>query len=253
MPRWARRSPQPPLLSCGTGAVLGVPEVLPLGIPAPTAPLSQGNAEGTVPTPGWVLRKGRGGAPVPISPTHALGEHKPRRCFKVGDFLRWGGGWVKPSGSTLCEGKAALTPHLESSDWFRKVAPRAGQGRAGLPPHPHLGSRPTAKVAKTRNSTSLLLFRLCFPAGQSRDDLLLFPSFPKGISSPARPAPGEGGHLWGRLDSAWPLPGAFLGNDTASWHLPGSSHLQALGNLCLQRSAHPQSRRICYFVFLSQQ
>lgn len=136
VPRWARRSPQPPLLSCGTGAVLGVPEVLPLGIPAPTAPLSQGNAEGTVPTPGWVLRKGRGGAPVPISPTHALGEHKPRRCFKVGDFLRWGGGWVKPSGSTLCEGKAALTPHLESSDWFRKVAPRAGQGWAPSAPSP---------------------------------------------------------------------------------------------------------------------
>lgn len=50
--------------------MLGVPEVLPLVISAPTAPLSEGNAEGTFPTPGWLLRKGRDGTqcllPTPL-------------------------------------------------------------------------------------------------------------------------------------------------------------------------------------------
>lgn len=55
---------------------------------AATCHLQPLSAEGTVPTPGWVLRKGRGGAPV--SPTHALREHKPRRGFKFGAFLSGG-------------------------------------------------------------------------------------------------------------------------------------------------------------------
>lgn len=132
------------------------------------------------------------------------------------------------------KGKLLLFPIRRALAALGKLPP--GQGWAGLPPHPHLGSRPTAKVAKTGNSTSFLLFRMCFPAGQSRGDLLLSLPFPKGISFPARPALREGGHLWGRLDSAWQLPGAFLRHGTASWHPPGSSHLQALGTcIC---SAH---------------
>lgn len=47
--------------------------------------------------------------------------------------------------------------------------------------------------------------------------------------------------MWDRLDSAWQLPGTFLGHGTASWHRPGRSHPQAFGNLCLQRSPHPKS------------
>lgn len=47
--------------------------------------------------------------------------------------------------------------------------------------------------------------------------------------------------MWDRLDSAWQLPGTFLGHGTASWHRPGRSHPQAFGNLYLQLSPHPKS------------
>lgn len=126
---------------------------------------------------------------------------------------------VKPPGFTLSEGTPSPTP-WSGEPWFVCESHPPSQSRAGLPPHPRLGTPTGGQVPPCRRrrprprlSPPSLAYHLVSISqlGKARVSLRLFPVFPRGraFSSPTSPR-AKAGTGWAGWVPTSQLPGTFL-------------------------------------------
>jgi len=143
------------------------------------------------------------------------------------------------------KGQLLLLPGRESPGSFVKAAPGStSRRRAGLPPHPLLGT-PPAKMPETRTFTPppchLDSINQLGKAGVS---LRPFPRFPQAEPSPPRAAArlaGQAGSSLLGCQGRSPVLGCWGRSPRqgcASWHRPGMPHPQAFASL--QHSPNPK-------------
>lgn len=126
---------------------------------------------------------------------------------------------VKPPGFTLSEGTPSPTP-WSGEPWFVCESRPPSHSRAGLPPHPRLGTPTGGQVPPCRRrrprprlSPPSLAYHLVSISqlGKARVSLRLFPVFPRGraFSSPTSPR-AKAGTGWAGWVPTAQLPGTFL-------------------------------------------